>query len=162
MNVSKSGFFRSLVIAGLITFCPTLALADGPFANLTGRWTGQGRLGFAEGKVENITCRATYFVSENGEKLEQNIRCASAGAKVEIKSALTHAGGKLTGTWSELIYNKSGELTGDITPQGFRIVVKGEELSATMEVIVRDTKQLVEVHFNSNTLIGLSLMMAKG
>ncbi|MEQ1653755.1 MAG: hypothetical protein ABL897_14820, partial [Hyphomicrobium sp.] len=87
---------------------------------MTGRWTGQGRLGFAEGKIENITCRATYFVSDGGEKLEQNIRCASAGAKVEIKSALTHNAGKLSGTWSELIYEKAGDLTGDITPTGFR------------------------------------------
>ena len=138
------------------------AHAEGPFASLTGRWTGTGRLGFAEGKNENITCRATYFVSEDGEKLDQNIRCASAGAKVEIKSALTHSAGKLTGTWSELIYNKAGELTGDITPKGFRIDVKGSELNATMEIIVRDNKQLVEVHFNNSSLIGLSLLMQKG
>ncbi len=138
------------------------AYAEGPFSNLAGRWTGQGRLGFAEGKTENITCRATYFVSEDGTKLDQNIRCASAGAKVEVKSNLTHADGKLSGSWSELIYNKTGELTGEITKQGLRINVKGDELNATMEVIVRDSKQLVEVHFNNSTLVGLTLILEKG
>ncbi len=151
-----------IVVALLAFFSTTAAFAEGPFARLTGRWTGQGRLGFAESKTENITCRATYFVSEDGQKLEQNIRCASAGAKVEIKSMLNHTAGKLAGTWSELIYDKSGELTGDITPGGFRIDVKGSDLNATMEIIVRDDKQLVEVHFNNSTLIGLSLLMQKG
>lgn len=159
---SKPNVFVPALIALLALVNPGSAHAEGPFASLTGRWIGQGRLGFAEGKTENITCRATYFVSDSGEKLEQNIRCASAGAKVEIKSALTHASGKLTGTWSELIYEKSGDLTGDITPNGFRIDVKGAELNATMEIIVRNNKQLVEVHFNNSTLIGLSLMMEKG
>jgi hypothetical protein len=138
------------------------APAAGPFANLVGRWSGQGRLGFSEGKTENITCRATYFSSEDVNKLEQNIRCASAGAKVEIKSALVHADGKLTGTWSELIYSKSGELSGEITKLGFKINVKGDDLNATMDIIVRDNKQLVEVHFNNSTLVGLSLMLDKG
>ena len=150
------------LVAAYTLLSATAAMADGPFASLDGRWTGQGRLGFADQKTENITCRATYFVRENGEKLEQNIRCASAGAKVEIKSELTHNAGKLTGHWSELIYDKSGDLTGAITPAGFRIDVKGSDLNATMEVIVRDAKQIVEVHFNDSTLIGLSLMMQKG
>jgi hypothetical protein len=151
------------VLALFITANTTgAALAEGPFSSLTGRWTGQGRLGFAEGKTENITCRATYFVSDDGQKLDQNIRCASAGAKVEVKSNLTHLEGKLSGSWSELIYDKAGELTGEITKQGLRINVKGDDLNATMEIIVRDTKQLVEVHFNNSSLVGLTLILEKG
>jgi hypothetical protein len=150
------------VFVGALTADAMPSAAEGPFANLAGRWSGQGRLGFAEGKTENITCRATYFVSEDTNKLEQNIRCASAGAKVEIKSALVHAEGKLSGTWSELIYSKSGELSGEITKSGFKINVKGDDLNATMDIIVRGTKQLVEVHFNSSSLVGLSIVLDKG
>jgi hypothetical protein len=162
MQVLRAGFVGFTLAAFLTMAGAGTARADGPFANLAGRWSGQGRLGFAEGKTENITCRATYFVSDDGQKLEQNIRCASAGAKVEVKSMLTHADGKLSGSWSELIYNKAGDLTGEITKQGLRINVKGDDLNATMEVIVRDTKQLVEVHFNNSTLVGLSLLLEKG
>ena len=159
----KPGVIATALIALLaLTGASSAARAEGPFASLAGRWTGQGRLGFAEGKTENITCHATYFISDDGDKLAQNIRCASAGAKVEIKSALAHSAGKLSGTWSELIYNKAGELTGDITSRGFRIDVKGDDLNATMELIVHDSKQLVEVHFNNSTLIGLSLLLEKG
>jgi len=160
----RSGRSIGLLAAALLAanLNPGAAVAGGPFDNLTGRWTGQGRLGFTEGQAENITCRATYFASDDGSKLDQNIRCASAGAKVEIKSALAHADGKLTGTWSELIYNKSGELSGEITAQGFRIRVMGDGLNATMEIIAREAKQLVEVHFNDSSLVGMTLVLTKG
>src|SRR5262245_58535009 len=54
-----------------------------PFKELAGRWVGEGRIGMSEGKNESVKCRATYFVNETGAELKQNIRCASAGGKVE-------------------------------------------------------------------------------
>ena len=52
---SKPNVFVPALIALLALVNPGSAHAEGPFASLTGRWTGQGRLGFAEGKTENIT-----------------------------------------------------------------------------------------------------------
>lgn len=132
------------------------------FAQFPGRWIGQGRLGFKNGEVEQIKCRATYFLEKGGRGLRQNIRCASASGKVELKSELLNADGKLTGTWQELIYNLSGELEGDITKRGLRITVRGKDLTATMEVIVKEHRQIVEVHFDSATLIGMTLLLSKG
>jgi hypothetical protein len=133
-----------------------------PFKDLPGRWVGDGRLGFKEGKFEPVKCRATYFLSEDGVELTQNIRCASASGNVEVKSAIKHNAGALTGTWNELIYNLGGDLSGQVTPTGFRISVRGESLTANMEVIVREEKQIIEIQFFSNTLVGLTLVLSKG
>lgn len=133
-----------------------------PFASLPGRWVGEGRLGFKEGKVETVKCIATYFIAEDGQSLKQNIRCATADAKIEVKSEVAHASGVLTGKWSELIYNMEGELTGQITPRGYQVGVKGPDLAATMEILVKDNRQIVEIHFDSRTLIGLMLVLQKG
>ena len=134
-----------------------------PFSKLPGRWVGQGRLGFKSGDVENIRCRATYFVDRGGRNLKQNIRCASASGKVELKSEMQHDdSGKLVGTWKELLYNLSGKLDGSVTERGFRIRVVGDDLNAHMEIIVKDHQQIVEVHFDSATLIGMTLMLKKG
>ncbi|MCK9910250.1 hypothetical protein MXD81_13985, partial [Microbacteriaceae bacterium K1510] len=92
-----------------------------PFKELAGRWVGEGRIGMSEGKVESVKCRATYFVEGTGNQLKQNIRCASAGGKVEVKSDVVAKDGKLTGTWNELVYNLGGEMTGEVTQRGFRI-----------------------------------------
>lgn len=139
-----------------------LADTASPFKDLPGRWVGDGRLGFKEGKFEAVKCRATYFLSDDGIELKQNVRCASASGNVEVKSEIKHNAGALTGTWNELIYNLGGDLSGQVTPTGFRITVRGEGLTANMEVIVREGKQIIEIQFFSNTLIGLTLVLTKG
>lgn len=132
-----------------------------PFKDLPGRWVGDGRLGFKDGKSETVKCRATYFLSDDGVELKQNIRCASASGNVEVKSEIKHNADELTGTWNELIYNLGGDLSGKVTPSGFRISVRGEGLTANMEVIVREGKQIIEIQFFSETLVGLTLVLAK-
>ncbi|MGE0022278.1 MAG: hypothetical protein AB7S70_01450 [Hyphomicrobium sp.] len=138
--------------------------AVGPFANLDGWWGGAGRLRFKDGKTEEVKCRATYFVEADGNTLKQTIRCASPGGKIELKSEVRHSDGKLSGDWKEEMYNISGTLDGTVTPRGFRVAVKASEtaLSANMDIIVKDKRQMVEIQFFSETLIGLTLLLDKG
>lgn len=137
----------------------------GPFANLDGWWGGVGRLRFKDGKTEDVKCRATYFIEGQGEELKQTIRCASGSGKIEVKSTVRHSAGKLSGEWNEVMYNVNGVLEGEVTPRGYRVTVKGTEgttLSANMDIIVKDKRQMVEIQFFSETLIGLTLMLSKG
>ncbi|WP_072397178.1 hypothetical protein [Hyphomicrobium sp. CS1GBMeth3] len=137
----------------------------GPFESLEGWWGGNGRLRFVDGKTEDVKCRATYFVEGEGHQLRQNIRCASASGKIEVKSTVRHADGKLSGEWTEEMYNVTGVLAGDVTERGYRVSVEGTQgsmLSANMEIIVRDKRQMVEIQFFSETLIGLTLLLNKG
>lgn len=137
----------------------------GPFANLDGWWGGNGRLRFKDGKTEDVKCRATYFVEGEGHQLRQNIRCASASGKIEVKSTVRHADGKLSGEWTEEMYNVTGTMSGEVTERGFRVSVEGTQgssLSANMEIIVRDKRQMVEIQFFSETLVGLTLLLNKG
>lgn len=137
----------------------------GPFASIEGWWGGIGRLRFTDGKTEDVKCRATYFVENEGHQLRQNIRCASASGKIEVKSVVRHAEGKLNGEWTEEMYNVTGVLDGEVTPRGYRVSVQGTEgssLSANMEIIVKDRRQMVEIQFFSETLIGLTLLLNKG
>ena len=160
--------FRSALfsVAAAVLFASGTSAASAadksPFEGLAGLWSGQGRLGFMDGKIENVTCRTTYFVSGDSNELKQTIRCASGGAKIEVKSAVTHSAGKLAGTWTETVYDKSGDITGEVTPRGFRVAVKGSDVNASMDIIVRDAKQIVEIHFADSTLLGLTLMLTKG
>lgn len=135
---------------------------NAPFKDLPGRWVGEGRLGLQSGNIEKVKCRATYFVSEGGAGLRQNIRCATADAKIEVKSKLRSNAGTLSGTWKELIYNLEGKLTGKVTERGFRISVKGDAMAANMEVIVFKGQQVVEIQFIDSTLVGLTLILMKG
>jgi hypothetical protein len=151
----------AIVACWLTVHGNVLADPASPFKDLPGRWVGDGRLGFKEGKFETVKCRATYFLSDDGIELKQNIRCASASGNVEVKSEIKLNGDQLAGKWNELIYNVGGDLSGQVTPAGFRITVRGEGLTANMEVIVREGKQIIEIQFFSETLVGLTLVLAK-
>lgn len=139
------------------------AITASPFAALVGRWTGDGMLGFKASKPERVKCRATYILDQASEnELKQTIRCATSSGAIEVISNLKEADGKLTGHWKETIHNFEGDLTGNVTPKGFRIVVKGVDITANMDIVVRGSMQAVEIQFVNSSLIGLSMAMKKG
>ena len=141
---------------------PAPVQKDAPFKELPGRWVGEGRLGMKDGQTEKVQCRATYFVNAAGNELKQTIRCASQGGKVEVKSLVNAKDGKLSGTWNETVYNVGGDMTGEVTQRGFRIAVRSGDLTANMDVIVMNDRQVVEIQFFSETLRGLMLILKKG
>ena len=160
MRIEAMAQVGALVVMLGAASAPAFA-GTSPFANMGGLWSGQGRLGFKDGKIEAVACRTTYFVSPDQNELKQTIRCASGGAKIEVKSLVTHDAGKLAGTWTETVYNKAGEIAGETTARGFRVKVTGSEVDATMDIIGRDAKQMVEIHFTDSTLLGLTLVLTK-
>ncbi len=137
------------------------AALPGALASLPGRWAGEGRLGFKDGKAETVTCRATYFAATDVPGLKQTIRCASPSGKIELKSRLEDKDGVLTGEWSEEVYNLKGELHGKTTERGLIVTVKGADLDANMDVIVKDNRQIVEIQFHNTSLIGLTLVLTR-
>ncbi len=134
---------------------------SGPFAALAGWWSGEGRLGFKEGKLETVKCRATY-ASATADTLDQSIRCAAASGMIEVKANVAVADNRLTGQWTERIHNIAGDIKGEITPRGFQVTVTGDQLTAGMEIMVRGDKQIVEIQFHDSTLVGLTLVLQKG
>lgn len=150
-------------LAGSLASRSADAIATSPFDALIGRWTGDGILGFKESKPERVKCRATYLLDEASQnELKQTIRCATSSGAIEVISNLKEAAGKLTGHWKETIHNFEGDLTGEITPKGFRIVVQGTDITANMDIVVKGNMQAVEIQFVNSSLVGLSMAMKKG
>jgi hypothetical protein len=154
--------FVAPALALLVWTRPAAAVDISPFEPLVGRWVGEGRLGVRGNATEQVKCRVTYAHAKSGDQLKQSIRCASAGGNVEVQSVVSHAGGKLIGSWKELVRNMSGDLSGTVTPKGFRVAVKGESLNANMDIILINAKQVIEIQFINSSLIGLTLVLEKG
>jgi hypothetical protein len=141
---------------------PVQAADAGPFHSLVGWWIGEGRLGFKDGKSETVKCRVTYVEGESVNDLAQTIRCASPSGKVEIKSTAVHRDGKVTGAWEERIYGLTGQIAGQMTERGFRVAVTGGEFSASMDIIVKGERQVIEIRFDTSTLLGMTLVLTRG
>ena len=132
------------------------------FERFPGRWVGKGRLVFRDGQVEEVKCRVTYFVSDNAQQMRQNIRCATAGGKIEVKSKVRQSGGRIYGTWRETIYDLNGELTGHPIENGLILFVRSGNVRAAMQLMIYDNKQIAEIQFNNQSLVGLTLLLRRG
>jgi hypothetical protein len=154
--------FCACLLAASIAVPPEAAAQNSPFERLIGRWVGEGRLGIRDNATEKVKCRVTYVHSAGDDQLRQSIRCASAGGNVEVQSMVTHRSGTLSGTWTELVRNLKGEISGTVTPRGFRVAVKGEALNANMDITLVGQKQVIEIQFIKSSLIGLTLILEKG
>jgi len=162
--MGRRAIARGCVAAALVLgAAPVLALdATSPLDRLTGRWAGEGRLGIKDAEPESVKCRATYIASEGANELKQTVRCASAAGSIEVQSTIAYAAGAVTGSWTELTHNMHGDLSGQVTERGFRVAVRGDDLSANMDVIVNGPRQIIEIQFNNSSLIGLTLVLTKG
>ena len=141
---------------------PASAVDISPLEGLAGRWVGEGRLGVKGNPTEQVKCRVTYVYVQDGDQLKQSIRCASAGGNVEVHSVVAHVAGKLTGTWQEVVRNLSGDLSGTVTPRGFKVNVRGADLTANMDIILVNAKQVIEIQFINSSLLGLTLVLERG
>jgi hypothetical protein len=154
-----------LLVASVHSFLlevPVAAQDASPFVKLAGRWLGDGRFGTKDGKIENVKCRVTYVVADGAQQVRQTIRCATEGTSVEVQSFVTHNSGELKGTWKELSRDMSGDLSGSVTLNGFKVAIRGTDLNANMDIIVKDNKQIIEILFMSSSLVGLTLVLTKG
>jgi len=132
------------------------------FDRLKGWWIGTGRLGFTNGKTEEVKCRATYDVRKTeNQDIRQVVRCASPSGNVEVESFIEQNGEALTGTWIEKRYELAGELNGSVLPDGFRVMVNGKRLTAEMTITLRKDKHIVEIQFMDGRLLGLSMVFAR-
>jgi hypothetical protein len=157
-------FFGFILAGGLVLMClpDASALDVSPFEKLVGRWVGEGRLGVRDNATENVKCRVTYILAQGRDQLRQTIRCASAGGSIEVQAVVSHVAGALAGSWAELVRNMSGEISGSVTPRGFRVAVRGQDLNANMDIAVLGAKQVIEIQFINSSLIGLTLILEKG
>ncbi len=149
-----------LAVATMLNASP--ASADGPFAGYAGRWVGNGSVTYDDGKTEAIKCRVTYFVVDGGSGLQQNIRCASASYKFEVRSDIDYAGGKVSGSWVEMVNNASGNVSGTASDNLIRASVKSDKLDATMSVKLSGSSQSVNISPKGLGVKLVSINLRKG
>jgi hypothetical protein len=120
-------------ITAKVTTAFVLALATGgpadavptPFDVVKGSWVGGGGLNFKDGRSEKLACTAYYTSSGEGEALTTALRCTGPSGKLELRSHLSYAGGKVTGSWEERTYNASGDASGTLTPGNLHLNISG-------------------------------------
>jgi hypothetical protein len=136
------------------------AVAGGPFSALVGTWTGTGTARLEGGKSEKLSCKG-YYSGSGGSELKLNIICANASTKVELRSVLKYAGGKVTGTWEERNYNQSGTITGSADESKLRLSIGGGGLTGSLSVSIGGSTQSVSLSTQGSVLKGVNINFAR-
>jgi hypothetical protein len=136
--------------------------AVGPFAGLAGAWNGSGRIEMQSGTSERIRCRARYSVSQAGDVLVQDLRCASDSYKVDVNSTSQSDRGSLSGKWTELTRNVSGTLSGRASGGSIQAQVTGLGFSAGLTVNTTGNTQRVTIIPEGNEVRSVVVTMKRG
>ena len=158
------GFGQSMAVVATISVLTAGAAvaADSPFKSLAGRWVGGGSIKFKTGEAEKINCRVTYFVSNGGNSVSQNIRCASATYKFDVRSSFNYSGGKVNGSWAELTNDASGVLAGRANGSTINVAITGNKLNGSMSVSLNGASQSVNISPSNAAITRVSINLKKG
>jgi hypothetical protein len=134
---------------GATMFSELASAEEGLFAGLAGSWRGEGSLKWATGENERMRCTAKYEVTEDGNKIEQDMVCATDSTRLVVKSDITYrpAAGVITGQWSERGYGINGWVTGTAKTGSIDANVESRDksFSAKVGIMMQEGSQIVTI-----------------
>lgn len=136
----------ALVLAGTVTWlgvdAPVQA-AGSPFEKLTGDWTGEGTVKTKSDPQKKVSCKVNYKVA--GRDLTQSLSCTGDDYEIEATLKLTNTDGKVKGSWNEVIYDASGEVSGKAHEDVIRAVIRGDKFSGRMSLKITETGHTINM-----------------
>ena len=150
----------AILVAALLHAAPSHA-QQGPFASLSGAWSGGGFLKSASGQRERLRCRANYDVSENGTRLQQSLRCASDSYRFDVNANIVSEGGTLSGSWTETSRNASGSVSGRVSGGQIQARIDGAGFSAQLTLSTRGDRQSVTIESPGHDITEVSVALTR-
>ncbi len=150
------------VLVALATLPPTAALsADAPLSILAGTWNGSGQIRTGDGRTEKLSCRAFYTARDSGSGLGVALRCASQSYKIELRSSIRVAAGRVSGSWEERSFNLGGTVTGSASAGALSLLFSGGT-NGSMSVNYSASSQRVSITTSAGGGARVSLSLSKG
>ena len=145
--------------AAALLLAPVAAADAGtPFDTLLGSWRGSGQIELDQGRRERLKCNAYY--TGGGSQLRMAILCQSESSNVQIRSALSESGGRISGTWEERTYNAQGNASGQISSGKLSLSISGG-VTGTMIVTFTSSRQSVAITTQGVALKSVSIDLTR-
>ena len=145
--------------AAALLLAPVAAADAGtPFDTLLGSWRGSGQIELDQGRRERLKCNAYY--TGGGSQLRMAILCQSESSNVQIRSALSESGGRISGTWEERTYNAQGNASGQVSNGKISLSISGG-VTGTMIVTFTSSRQSVAISTQGVALKSVSIDLTR-
>jgi len=158
--MSGSKLAPAAVLAAVLLSTTAMAAPLGPFAALTGSWSGAGTIDFKDGHTERLRCRADEACGR-GDTLQLTLRCASDSYNFELSSDVTYQGGAITGSWSEATHNASGKITGSASGNRIDVSARSQNFAANLRLTTMGNRQVVSISSAGSEISGVMLEMSR-
>jgi hypothetical protein len=149
----------ALLAASLVTTA-AIAAPVGPFAALTGSWSGSGTIAFKDGHSEALRCRADE-AGGRGDTLQITLRCASDSYTFELSSDATYRDGAISGTWREATRHAEGDLTGHASGERIDIAARSQNFAANLALTTRGNRQVVSISAAGTEISEVTLSLSR-
>jgi hypothetical protein len=149
-SIGRFANTRRLTFAAVAFFVASTSAGyaqSGPFAGLSGSWSGGGTVTLDDGSRERIRCRASYQVA--GAKMAMTLTCASDAYKFNLTADVVDEGGQVTGSWSESSRGVSGSLQGRGGGGNFQVVASTAGFNSNISLRTAGNKQSVTMRADS-------------
>jgi hypothetical protein len=164
---STKFMLRALLAAATALFAGGELLAQAPklvpkpFESMAGTWTGTGTVTLGKGEKERIRCRVSYAVSQDANRVEQELRCASDSYKFELSADITYVGGFINGRWSERTQRTSGTISGRATTGLIEALAESSGFAAFFTMTTRGDQQTVKIESKSSEVSDVTITLRK-
>ncbi len=136
----------------------TPAPAADAFNALKGSWSGGGKASFAGGESEKLRCTARY--SGGGDNLNLSLKCASSSAQINLTGSLEASGNKVSGSWAENSFGKSGGAFGRAEGGSVRLRISGDA-KGFLTLNVSGGRHTVALSTSDSTLKGVNVSLGR-
>jgi hypothetical protein len=95
--------------------------------------------------------------------LHQDLRCASDSYNFQVASDIVNQGGALSGTWSEVTRQVSGNVSGRMGGGAIQVAVSGPGFSAGLSIETSGNRQSVTIRPSGGDIrdVSVSLMRSR-
>jgi len=128
-------------------------------AQFAGSWVGSGTISTINGS-ERIRCRVSYAVG-GGNSLSQDLRCASDSYNFQVSSNIVNQGGAISGTWSEVTRQVSGNVSGRLGDGTLQASVSGPGFSAGLSISTSGNRQSVTIRPSGGDIRDVSVNLMR-
>lgn len=164
---------RSALLPAALLFTAIVALAPSasnaqrpdviarPFEGMAGSWSGTGTVTFGTGQKERIRCKVNYDVGENGNRVEQELRCASDSYKFEMNADISYNGGFISGRWNEFTRRQTGTISGRASTGLIEALAETGGFSAFFTMATRGNQQSVKIKSESHDISDVTITLTR-
>jgi hypothetical protein len=132
-----------------------------PFEGMEGSWSGAGTVTLGSGDKERIRCRVNYTVNDAGNRVAQDLKCASDSYKFELEAEIIYSNGAVSGNWSERNMGTNGRISGTASPGQINALAESNTFAATFSMTTRGDRHSVRIDSKSKEISNVTITLRR-